>query len=146
MEITFSIRSLYHNPVRITFLPRVRPLYVLAHLCFRSNPSQFGFLKIENQKKNSQKTSASDNNHVDQSEPRHEKINNEVWIVPDNPRISQEMFEEDISKTLRTLGQRFRTEQTLDYTSISRGHGRTPVTFILDTWRRCNTLDRSSDR
>ena len=51
MEITFSIRSLYHNPVRITFLPRVRPLYVLAHLCFRSNPSQFGFLKIENQKK-----------------------------------------------------------------------------------------------
>ena len=34
-----------------TFLPRVRPFFVLSHLCFRTSPSQFGFLKNENQKK-----------------------------------------------------------------------------------------------
>ena len=28
-----------------TFLPRVRPFFVLSHLCFRTSPSQFGFLK-----------------------------------------------------------------------------------------------------
>jgi hypothetical protein len=57
--MTFPEPCFYHNPVTITILPRVKPFFVLSHLCFRDSRSLFIFPVTRTNKKNSTTTSTS---------------------------------------------------------------------------------------
>ena len=143
-QTTFPEHCFHYNPVTITILPRVHRFNVLSHHCFPSVRSLFIFWKKKTQKiiQGILQTIMSMNPN-----PTMKKLKMKYGLF----RLTQEHHEKCLKKTFlkyyEPLSKGFKpNKHWTTHLSLGRDHERSTFTFVVDTRRRRDSLDWSTDR